>query len=52
MSEQDKRILENVGSVLPTMSQGEKDQLLFYTEGMATMAQMRQDKQDNDKAPR
>lgn len=48
MSELDKKILNNVGEVLPTMDQSEKDRLLSFTEGMAAMAQMRQEKLQDD----
>lgn len=47
MSEQDQRIMDNLERVFPTMNQGEKDRLLSFTEGMAAMAQMQQDRQGN-----
>lgn len=38
MSEQEKKIMETFGRVIPTLTDSEKDQLLAFGEGMALMA--------------
>ena len=51
MSEQDKKIADTFERVMPTMSELDKERLLAFGEGMAFMAQMQKDRQQDD-APR
>ena len=39
MSEQDKKIMDTFGKVIPTLTDAEKDRLLAFGEGMAFKAE-------------
>lgn len=41
MTDTEKKILEVFGQLIPKMTEAEKDRLLAFGEGMATMALMR-----------
>lgn len=42
MAEKEREILETIGRALPKMTDGEKEKLLSFSEGMAFMADERE----------
>lgn len=51
MSEEEKKIMNAISQALPGLDQHQKEKFLSFTEGMAAMAQIQKDRQQ-DEAPR
>lgn len=46
LSEKEKKILETLGNTISKMSEGEKDYLLGFAEGMAAMKEKKTEKKE------
>ena len=46
LSEKEKKILETLGNTISKMSEGEKDYLLGFAEGMAAMKEKKTEKEE------
>ena len=43
MQEIDKKILETIAQIIPTMTSAEKERLLYFAEGMACQAELQRE---------